>query len=665
MSITRRYRVAIIAFYLVLTSQCAVDNRTGEVTEDSVSTNDRTNTFGVHGTVEKGPFVVGSSVFVAPLNASLAPSGHVYTTQTSNDRGEYDLMLNASLPSGPVSVEAVGYYYNEVIGELSVSSLTLRALHELPRRARQLQANVNMVTHLTSSRIRSLVAERVDFSTAVTQAESELLRELAITYVDFSPTTGGAQMNILGGDTDNNAYLLAVSSVMIQTAMARGGSFDATLQELLNTFALDFADGSLSSSLKDEISNALVALNVKSIADNLAERLTEIGSVAFVPDMNRVLDQDRDGVANDSDNCPLVSNPEQEDRDGDDVGDGCDVEAIDECAENIDDCNRYATCVNTTPSYQCSCNTGFAGTGKGANGCYCDLSGWWAMRQLGDSAKQVNGSLTLDAFQYHVWELRRLEYEGQKIVLYRKACGQDLWPEIHANVGGLLNEIYSTYVPIDAYDQSSLARGADINQANITPDTSSFTTPTEATVTGLVLADPLNDPWPTDHNKITWLDSDGDGEPGYTVRSAGTTKATRTHSDMTYSYLPTSTSYPVTKRAACWSGAARIKAHLTVDSVNASCSELTGRMVVESSEGHFRTCTTVSQAQWDTTDFACDKAYWASSPPRCTSDEITSFDDEVHAPDTSYVTITYKMFKVGKLTDTEPTCSYVRSYNFD
>jgi hypothetical protein len=359
---------------------------------------------------------------------------------------------------------------------------------------------------------------------------------------------------------------------------------------------------------------------------------------------------------------------------------GFNCKNINECqsgASKTHDCNKYATCQDincetnnsctnqSATGFSCGCKAGFAGSGHGTSGCYCDLSGYWAMREIGDSAKQVNGSITLDAFQYHVYELDKYEYDGQKIVLYRKGCGQDLWPELHANVGGLLNEIYSTYVPIDAYDQTSLIRGADVNQANITPDTKSFTTSTEAAVTGLTLNDPLNDPWPTDHSKINWVDSDGDGEIGYTVRSAGTTKATRTHPDMTFSYLPTSTSYPVNKRAACWSGAARIKAHFTVDSVATSCSVLTGKMIMESSEGHFRTCTTVPQAQWDNTDIACDKAYWASSPPRCTSDESASFDTEAHAPDTSYVTITYKMVKVGKLTDTEPTCSFVRSYNFD
>ncbi len=42
---------------------------------------------------------------------------------------------------------------------------------------------------------------------------------------------------------------------------------------------------------------------------------------------------------------------------------------IDECADNIDDCSPNATCENAVGSYACTCNTGYTGSGMGANGC--------------------------------------------------------------------------------------------------------------------------------------------------------------------------------------------------------------------------------------------------------------------------------------------------------
>jgi hypothetical protein len=284
------------------------------------------------------------------------------------------------------------------------------------------------------------------------------------------------------------------------------------------------------------------------------------------------------------------------------------------------------------------------------------------MRQLGDSPQQTNGILSEDAFQYYVWELDKLEYDGEKLVMNVKGCGQDNWPEVHV---GIINEIYSTYIPMDANDKNPLVKSTEGTLANIVPGTNSFNTPTETTVTGLHLNDPVNDPWPTDHSTIAWEDSDGDGEPGYSIQAAETTKTTRSDPSKTFDYPPTSTNFPVSRRAGCFSGAARVKRHLEVDSVNASCSVLTGKVIIESTEGHIRTCTIVPQSQWSNTDIQCNSAYWSSNPERCDSSEITSYDNEAHAPAFSGVTVTYKWVKLGKLTDSEPACSYIRNYNFD
>ena len=36
---------------------------------------------------------------------------------------------------------------------------------------------------------------------------------------------------------------------------------------------------------------------------------------------------------------------------------------IDECARNLDNCDRNATCTNTVGDYNCTCNQGYEGSG--------------------------------------------------------------------------------------------------------------------------------------------------------------------------------------------------------------------------------------------------------------------------------------------------------------
>lgn len=274
----------------------------------------------LHGAVQKGPFVVGSSIELSLLDAQLNPTGQVFNTQTVNDRGEFDIAFSSS---GPVALKGVGFYYNEISGSLSTASITLRAFYVPSGTGRQ-SAYVNLVTHLTTQRIMALVRQGTPFVEAVAQAETELRQQLGLTPSSYQPALSGIEMNLAGGDDDDNAYLLAVSSVLAKMAADRGGSLDANLQELLNGTAIDLEDGTLSPELKSQVQQAARTLPIRQVAELLATRLSETGSTAEVPDMNRVLDQDGDGLANRSDNCPLHPNHLQENGDGDGQGDACD-----------------------------------------------------------------------------------------------------------------------------------------------------------------------------------------------------------------------------------------------------------------------------------------------------------------------------------------------------
>ncbi len=68
------------------------------------------------GAVEKGPYVLGSSISVFPIDANGNPSGQVFKTQTTTDLGEFSLSFDYT---GLVAIEGNGFYYNEVSGALS------------------------------------------------------------------------------------------------------------------------------------------------------------------------------------------------------------------------------------------------------------------------------------------------------------------------------------------------------------------------------------------------------------------------------------------------------------------------------------------------------------------------------------------------------------------
>lgn len=265
------------------------------------------------GAVQKGPFVLGSTVNVSPLDDKLNPNGQVFSTQTTDDLGQFRVDFTAS---GLVALEGNGFYYNEVVGALSSAQLTLRALYDIKTGGAQ-NGYVNLVTHLTFQRVKQLVSGGMATDAATTQAEEELRGALGIGTPGFMPKARGIDLNILGGDSDANAYLLTVSAVVAQAAADRlaaagSGSIDATLQELLNTTALDLsADGSLQLPLRQTYLDAQKHVDVEQVAVALRARLAQLGSSAAVPDLNRVIDSDADGIANAMDNCPYVANPTQ------------------------------------------------------------------------------------------------------------------------------------------------------------------------------------------------------------------------------------------------------------------------------------------------------------------------------------------------------------------
>ena len=294
--------------WLAVVVGCAACGGNGSDTGDGGS---GPTTVQLKGAVQKGPFVLGSSVAVSAVDAMGNPTGQVFNTQTTDDLGQFQLAVSYQ---GNVSLEGTGYYYNEASGKLSGSSLTLRAFYSVSQSGAQ-QAYVNIITHLTYGRVKQLLAGGMGAADAVAQAETELRTALGIGGPAFDPKVSATEMNLLGGDSDANAYVFAVSSILAQIAQdsaGASGSVDATLQELINTVSSSFAQsGTIDGTTVGKIKAVQAAVNPQGFMDLLAVRLAQTGSTAAVPDLNRVWDSDGDGVPNHGDSCPLVANVDQ------------------------------------------------------------------------------------------------------------------------------------------------------------------------------------------------------------------------------------------------------------------------------------------------------------------------------------------------------------------
>ncbi|MBI5546076.1 MAG: VCBS repeat-containing protein [Deltaproteobacteria bacterium] len=266
----------------------------------------------LRGAVQKGPFVLGSSVSVSPVSDLGSPVGQVFQTQTDDDLGRFTVELPAP---GLVLLEASGFYYNEVTGKLSAAALTLRAFARINGGGPQ-DACINVITHLTYGRIKALLQAGTSIDAAVVQAEGELVSAMGVGAASTAPTARGVAMNVLGGDEVNNAYLLCVSAVLVQAAIDRAGatgSVEANLQELLNIIATDLSDdGILQPPMRISLQDAQTRVIPEAVMELLAARLTLLGSSAVVPEMNRVLDEDGDGVPNAQDTCRRLPNADQQ-----------------------------------------------------------------------------------------------------------------------------------------------------------------------------------------------------------------------------------------------------------------------------------------------------------------------------------------------------------------
>jgi hypothetical protein len=370
------------------------------------------------------------------------------------------------------------------------------------------------------------------------------------------------------------------------------------------------------------------------------------------------------------------------------TGGGFGCTDINECQSNNGGCPPGSDCVNSRGGSDCTCAPPLVGT---PGNCHCDLTGLWAMRQdvdtcWGSVPVMVGSSQNLISPGYMeatVWELHEIQYDGTHMNVRKRGCGTDNYPDL---ISPVFRETYSAGVPFSTFDALGLIQAPAFDAPALVPG-STFVGPSEAAVVGIDLGgDPLTTPWPTSFDQVpasSWVDADGDGEPGLTLVPALPSQLTdrgRQGAGTKYNYIPARPAISggnlvIDERAACASVALRIVTHVTANID--TCTHITGEVINEKTEGRVRSCVLAKKGSpcdvaqpasatncpgW-ATDVTCGAADWsaATAADRCLSEDLARLDNNQNQKQASKAT--FELRKIGSVGD-PVTCGDVRAACF-
>ena len=237
-------------------------------------------TFTFSGKVQKGPFVTGTTITVNELNTSLGQTGKAFTTAITSDDGSFNLS-NIEMESNLALLSGNGFYYNEVLGQLSTAQITLQALADLTNDE---TVNINVLTNITKARIETLVREGMSFADAKRKAEGEFQDFLGVTE-HFNQ--GFEQMSI-ASQGDFNAMLLAFSIILQRPSNSTNTipTLPAELTWLMTNLSTDFADNGTidSDALVDTLLYNISIQNQVDIRHHIQNYYSGLGLHVEIPD---------------------------------------------------------------------------------------------------------------------------------------------------------------------------------------------------------------------------------------------------------------------------------------------------------------------------------------------------------------------------------------------
>ncbi|MBE6305664.1 MAG: hypothetical protein E7082_07120 [Bacteroidales bacterium] len=243
-------------------------------------------TYDIQGKVEKGPFISGSEISIQPMNSELQVSGSIFNTYITDDLGNFALG-SKEFSSPYAEFIANGYFFNEVKGELSNGTLTLRALVDLQDNS---TVNVNILTHLKYARIKNLVASGKNFDEANAQAQKELLNAFGLEAYSNNDVSS---YSIISG-TNESAALIAISSLLLMERT------EAAFTEYISKLSADFGkNGHFSNEIQLQLSEdkKKLAKSLGDIRENIIRRYDALGIEVNVKELSHFIDWNNDGTA--------------------------------------------------------------------------------------------------------------------------------------------------------------------------------------------------------------------------------------------------------------------------------------------------------------------------------------------------------------------------------
>jgi len=258
-------------------SKSVPDNIVKQDTTDNTPT-----TKTISGYAQKGPFVKSSRVQVYELTEGLAQTGVSFSTEIKNDLGEFELK-DIAITNSKLELVADGYYFNEVTGKLSDSRLVLTGLTDSKDNS---SVNVNILTHITIDRIKSLIKTGKTYKEAKDLAQKELF---AIFGISSSEIKDFELLNISSSEAQNDA-LLAIS------VLFQGKNTVAELTSLLADFKADFSDNGVIDTeltlykLKESAKNintTAVSTNIKTEYQKQGQTITLAAFEKYVTDFSK------------------------------------------------------------------------------------------------------------------------------------------------------------------------------------------------------------------------------------------------------------------------------------------------------------------------------------------------------------------------------------------